>query len=124
MFLEETLAEEDMQVSEDMTGESSGEFGRKPSYGQETLLAINNRNVSINNNNNNNNNNRKVTRVRFAQTVSEIPLSESGVWSAPEDQGLVQESALYKQSEPQHHFQLLNQKSKVNAPTRFRMETS
>jgi hypothetical protein len=117
VFAEETLAEKDLQVSDDLTGNSSGEFTRKRSDTQEPLVAINNRNVSINNN-------RKPSRVRFSQTVSEIPLSESGVWSATEDQGLVEQSVFYKQNEPQHNVHLLKQKSNVNAPSGSRTETS
>lgn len=93
---EETLAEKDLYITDNLTGENTDEFVRKQSNSEEILVAklntMDNRNVSIHDN-------RKETRVRFAQTVSEIPLSESGVWSAPEDQVFVEKSAHYKQNE-------------------------
>lgn len=115
VFVEETLAEGDLQVSDDFTGDISGGYVRERSDGQETPVTTNNRNVSINN--------RKPTRVRFAQTVSEIPLTESGVWSATEDQGVVEQSVFYKHNEPQHTGYLLKQKYMVNEPSRSRRET-
>ncbi|XP_021942503.1 uncharacterized protein LOC110841345 isoform X2 [Zootermopsis nevadensis] len=116
VFVEETLAEKDLQVSDDLTGDSSGELSITRGDTQESLVAINERNFSVNI--------RKATRVRFAQTVSEIPLCESGVWSAPEDQGFAEQSMVYKQNEPQHSVHLLKQKSQVNVPSGPRSESS
>ncbi|XP_069681114.1 uncharacterized protein [Periplaneta americana] len=140
VFGEQSLAEEDLHVSDDLTGDSSGEFARKRNAAKNDVLvkknnfnnrnvSINNRNVSINNRNvsiNNRNvslNNKKVPRVRFAQTVSEIPLSESGVWSSPEDQGLMEQSFVSKRNESQNIApNSLKQKQNVNAIARGRIE--
>jgi hypothetical protein len=93
---EETHAEKDLHVSDSLTRDSIDEYVRRRNNSEELAVAKlntrNNRNVSINDS-------RKETRVRFAQTVSEIPLSESGVWSAPEDQVSVEKSAHYKHDE-------------------------
>jgi hypothetical protein len=117
VFAEETLAEEDLHVSDDLTADSNGKFARKLNESEEALVAendvTNNRNFSTNNS-------RKLTRVRFAQAVSEIPLSESGVWSAPEDQGFVEQPA------PCQDIVLnpLKMKPKVNVLSRSRMDKS
>nr|CAD7205190.1 unnamed protein product [Timema douglasi] len=68
IFGEESVAEQDLRISESLNSEyekSSNKVGLR-----EEVFA-------------NNNVNRKV--VRFAQAVNEIPLTESGVWSATED---------------------------------------
>ena len=114
MFGEETLAEEDIHVSDDVAGDS-GEFIRKRNEYEEVLLEINNktknRNIYIDNT--------RATRVRFAQTVSEIPLSESGVWSGPEDQVFLEKSKLHRQDESQNiALNQLKFKCKVSVPSR------
>nr|CAD7435372.1 unnamed protein product [Timema monikensis] len=68
IFGEESVAEEDLRISESLNSEyekSSNKVGLREEV-------FPNKNV-----------NRKV--VRFAQAVNEIPLTESGVWSATED---------------------------------------
>jgi hypothetical protein len=118
---EETIAEKDLHISDDLTGDNVDEFVRKGTNSEELLMAklntTNNRNVSINDN-------RKVARVRFAQTVSEIPLSESGVWSAPEDQVFAEQSEHYKGNEsPYIALNTFKSKPKANVPNRSRMNT-
>jgi hypothetical protein len=119
---EETLAEKDLYVSDNMTGDNIDEFVRRRNNSVEILVSklntTNNRNVPINDN-------RKETRVRFAQTVSEIPLSESGVWSAPEDQVSVEKSAHYKQNEsPYVALNPFKSKPEVRVPIRSRINKS
>lgn len=116
---EEALTEKDLYISDNVTGDNIDESVRRRSNSEEILVAklnkMNNRNVTINDN-------RKETRVRFAQTVSEIPLSESGVWSAPEDQVFVEKSAHYKQNESSYvALKPFKSKPKVSVPIRPRM---
>ncbi|PSN48853.1 hypothetical protein C0J52_17018 [Blattella germanica] len=99
VFSEQTIAEGDLHVS-DETGDSSGEFASKLAKRQNDRHDLVRRNNELNTKNVPVNNNRKIPRVRFAQTVSEIPLSESGVWSAPEDQNAIEQSILNKKKEP------------------------
>ncbi|XP_023711650.1 uncharacterized protein LOC111866695 [Cryptotermes secundus] len=108
---EEALAEKDLYISDNVTGDNIDEFVRRRSNSGEILVAKFNKM-----------NNRKETRVRFAQTVSEIPLSESGVWSAPEDQVFVEKSAHYKRNESSYvALKPFNSKPKVSVPIRSRM---
>jgi hypothetical protein len=120
VFGEQTLAEEDVQVSDDVAADAD-EFKRKRNEYERLLLAINDttneRNIYIDNT--------RATRVRFAQTVSEIPLSESGVGSVPEDQVFVEKSALNRQNEPQNiALRQLKCKSEVRVPNRYSMAKS
>jgi hypothetical protein len=115
VFGEQTLAEEDVHVSDDVAGEAD-EFKRKGNEYKRLLLAINDttndRNIYIDNT--------RETRVRFSQTVSEIPLSESGVWSAPEDQVFVEKSAPHGQNDSQNTaLRQLKFKSEVRVPNRY-----
>lgn len=117
VFGEQTLAEEDVHVSDDVAGDT-GEFKRKGNEYKRLILAINDktkdRNIYIDST--------RATRVRFAQTVNEIPLSESGVWSAPEDQVFVEKSALHKQNDSQNiALRQLKLKSEVSVPNRYSM---
>jgi hypothetical protein len=119
VFGEQTLAEGDIEVSDNVTGDS-GQLIRRGNEHEEFLLAanskMNNRNIYTK---------PKATRVRFAQTVSEIPLSESGVWSAPEDQAFVEHSALLTQDEPQNiALNELKLTRRVIVPSRHRMAKS
>lgn len=120
VFGEQTLAEEDVHVSDDVSGDTD-EFKRKGNEYERLLLAINDkakdRNIYIDET--------RATRVRFAQTVNEIPLSESGVWSAPEDQVFVEKSALHKQNDSQNiALRQLKLKSEVSVPNRYSMAKS
>jgi hypothetical protein len=116
---EETLAERDIYVSDSVTGDSIDEYVRRRNNSEELVVAKlntrNNRNFSINDN-------RKETRVRFSQTVSEIPLSESGVWSASEDHVSVEKPAHYKHDEsPYVALNPFKSKPKVSVPSRSRI---
>jgi len=120
VFGEQTLAEEDVHVSDDVAGDTD-EFKRKGNEYERLLLAIKDktkdRNIYIDNT--------KTTRVRFAQTVSEIPLSESGVWSATEDQVSVEKSALHRQNDSQNiALGELKLKSEVSVPSRYSVAKS
>ncbi|KAJ9594241.1 hypothetical protein L9F63_014401, partial [Diploptera punctata] len=124
VFIEDTITEGDIHVS-DETGDSSGEFASKFAKSQSEKQD----NFEFNNNEINkkvsSNNNRKIPRVRFAQTVSEIPLSESGVWSAPEEQNNL-EQGIYNNHYEQQSIQMNNFNSKpktnsVNIPARTRV---
>jgi len=120
VFGEQTLAEEDVNVSDDVVGDID-EFKRKGNEYERLLLAIKDktkeRNIYIDNT--------RATRVRFAQTVSEIPLSESGVWSAPEDQVCVDNSALHRQNDSQNiALRQPKLKSEVSVPSRYSMAKS
>lgn len=120
VFGEQTLAEEDVHVSDDVAGDTD-EFKRKGNKYERLLLAINDktkdRNIYIDNT--------RATRVRFAQTVSEIPLSESGVWSAPEDQVFVENSAFHRQNDSQNFaLRQLKSKSEVSVPSRYSVAKS
>ena len=120
VFGEQTLAEEDVHVSDDVAGDTD-EFKRKENKYERLILEINDktkdRNIYIDNT--------RATRVRFAQTVSEIPLSESGVWCAPEDQVFVEKSALHKQKDSQNiALRQLKLKSEVSVPSRYSMAKS
>lgn len=120
VFGEQTLAEEDIHVSDDVAGDS-GEFIRKRNEYEEMLLAINNKT----NNRNMYVDNTRPTRVRFAETVSEIPLSESGVWNAPEEQVFLEKSTLHRQDESQNvALNQLKLKSKVSVPSRYGLAKS
>jgi hypothetical protein len=117
VFGEDTIAEGDVHVS-DETGDSSGEFASKfakaQSEKQDTFVYNNNeinKKASVNN--------RKIPRVRFAQTVSEIPLSESGVWSAPEEQNVVDQSPYEQQDIPLNS--LKSKPNAANVPSRSRV---
>jgi hypothetical protein len=93
---EETFAEKDLHLSDNLTGDNIDEFVGGRNSSDEFIVAKfstkNNRNVPISDR-------RADGRVRFAQTVCEIPLSESGVWSATEDHVSAEQSAHYKRNE-------------------------
>jgi len=119
-FGEQTHAEDDVHVSDDVTGDAD-EFKRKGNEYERLLLAIKDKtkdgNVYIDNT--------RSTRVRFAQTVSEIPLSESGVWSGPEDQVFVEKMALRTQNDPENvALRQLKLKSENTVPSRYSMAKS
>ena len=115
VFGEQTVAEEDINVSDDVASDTD-EFIKKGNEYERLLLAINDktndRNTYIDST--------RATRVRFAQTVSEIPLYESGVWSAPEDQIFVEKSALHRQNDSENiALRQLKLKSEVSVPSRY-----
>jgi hypothetical protein len=93
---EETFAEKDLHLSDNLAGDNIDEFVGGRNTSDEFIVAKfstkNNRNVPISDN-------RSEARVRFAQTVCEIPLSESGVWSATEDHVSAEQSAHYKRNQ-------------------------
>jgi len=120
VFGEQTLAEEDIHVSDDVAGDAD-EFKTKENEYERLVLAIKDktdeRNIYIDNT--------RATRVRFAQTVSQIPLSESGVWSAPEDQVFVEKTALDRQNDSQNiALRQVKLKSEVSVPSRYSMAES
>jgi hypothetical protein len=89
---EETCAERDLHVSDNLAGDDSDESARRRNNSGEFMVAkFSTRNSRSDN--------RTETRVRFAQTVSEVPLSESGVWSATEDHVSMPQSTHCKRNE-------------------------
>jgi hypothetical protein len=87
------FAEKDLHVSDNLTADTTdksvGQRNNNKEVAVEKIGRGNSRNGPISDS-------RTETRVRFAQTVCEIPLSESGVWSAPEDHASVEQPPYYK----------------------------